>query len=308
MAKILWIIHNYPTYQNAGAEWMAKEINDYLITQGHEIIVYSKEAPSRYMDGAVEVIPGTPDNGVINSCHCILTHLNESYKATEIAQAASKPIIHVLHHSWEIDILRKPIPNCYIVYNSAWVQADRKYPHESIVVRPPVNPERFQEIEPAQDGYITMVNCNVDKGAMIFQQIARAISNRRFLAVKGHHGPQITMRTRNITQWECQEDIRTVLRETSVLLVPSVYESYGRIAIEAAACGIPVIASDTPGLRESLGSVGKFVSRAFIPAWLQEIHGPKVGEDALRARAWQLWDNSKKELNVLNNLINNICL
>lgn len=306
MAKILWIIHNYPPYQNAGAEWMAKEINEYLIQQGHEITIYSKEAPTEYVDGAVRCVAGLPDGDAVSECHCILTHLNESYKATEIAQAHSKPIIHVLHHSWEIDLLRKPIPNCYIIYNSAWIQADRNYPHESIVVRPPVNPERFRDVEPIEDGYITMVNCNIDKGAMIFQQIARAIPNRRFLAVKGHHGPQITMRTKNITQWECQEDIRDVLRETNLLLVPSIYESYGRIAIEAAACGIPVIASDTPGLRESLGPAGRFVSRSFIPAWLQEIHGPKIGEDALRARARELWDRSRFELGLLHNLINTL--
>jgi len=305
MAKLLWVIHNYPPYQNAGAEWMAKEINDYL-KEYHEIVIHCSQGTQDYRHGAVQIKSGVLDNNDISWCDCIITHLDQSYKANDLAKAHNKPIIHILHHSWEIDILRKPIPNCYVVYNSAWVQADRAYPTPGIIVRPPVDPNRFQGMQPADNGFITMVNCNIDKGAKVFQQIARAIPTRQFLAVKGHHGPQITMRTRNIMQWECQEDIRDVLRVTSLLLVPSIYESYGRIAIEAAACGIPVIASDTPGLRESLGPVGRFASRDFIQSWLQHIHGPQYEPDALRARAWELWENSKKELEGLNNLINNI--
>ena len=35
-------------------------------------------------------------------------------------------------------------------------------------------------------------------------------------------------------------DMRSVYAQTRVLLVPSVYESYGRVALEAAASGIPL--------------------------------------------------------------------
>ena len=38
-------------------------------------------------------------------------------------------------------------------------------------------------------------------------------------------------------------------------------ESYGRVAVEAACCGIPTIAHPTPGLVESLGEAGIFVDR-----------------------------------------------
>lgn len=309
MAKVLWIIHNYPPYQNAGAEWMAKEINDYLGCHGHKIVIYASKITG-YLNRTFdyETLINDWSEIVIEECDVIITHLDESYRATEIAVKYGKPIIHILHHSFEIPKLREPIPDCHIVYNSEWIQADRKYPHPSIVVRPPVNPDRFKDVQYNPDGYVTMVNCNVDKGIMVFQQIARSTPTKRFLAVKGHHGPQITTNTRNITQWECQEDIREVLKQTSILLIPSIYESYGRIGIEALACGIPVIAADTPGLRESLGPVGMFASRNFLQSWTTQLWSVKRDEAVLKQRAYDLWENSQKELHSLHLLIEKLCL
>lgn len=309
MAKILWIIHNYPPYQNAGAEWMAKEINDYLAELGHEIMVISRLSPiSEYnINGSQVVIAnGAKKVDLINQSDIIFTHLDDSYEATDLAQQYNKPIVHVLHHSFEIDILRKGLCNVYLVYNSEWVKKDRAYPHPGIVVRPPINPSRFEGMQPAQDGFITLVNCNKDKGGIILQNIARAMPDKRFLGVLGAHGQQIKGIQSNITYWETQDDIRKVFDVTSMLIVPSIYESYGRIAIEAAACGIPVVAADTPGLHESLGDAGIFVRRNDFPGWLHAIRSA-MPRPALKTRSAELWEKSRDELGALNNLITEIC-
>lgn len=301
MAKILCIIHGYPPQQNAGAEYYVKEMNDYLQTRGHEINVMNS---TQYRD-------------VINmgSLYDVyITHLDRSQEVTELCQKWGKPCINIIHHNWEISHLRTARPNIYCVYNSEWVKKDRGYPHRSLVVRPPVNPARFKSVEYNSNGSVTLVNCNKDKGALIFREIARACPDLRFLAVKGHHGPQITLTGRNLTQWECQEDIRKVFEQTAILVVPSIYESYGRIGIEAMACGIPVIASDTPGLRESLGDAGIFSSRTFIQGWLQNIRNtqgklklyPHGIEESRKEHAASVWKQSMKELSELNDLINEI--
>lgn len=315
MAKILWIIHNYPPYQSAGAEWMAKEINDYLIEQDHAIGVCAKNLPIKSEGVEIHISNGYNEKVLIEYCDIIITHLDESERATQLAKQYNKSCINIIHHNWEIPHLREANTKVLCVYNSQWIQKDRDYPHESIVLRPPVNPERFKDINYNANGYITLVNCNADKGALIFQNIARAMPDKKFLAVKGAHGPQLNIKAKNLVQWECQDDIREVLKETSFLLIPSIYESYGRIGIEAMACGIPVIATDTPGLKESLGRHGTFVSRNHIPAWMHAIRRLEQAspfERAIRAEsskiyAVRLWERSLNELEALNNLINSLC-
>ena len=77
-------------------------------------------------------------------------------------------------------------------------------------------------------------------------------------------------------------------RAKGILLVPSDYESYGRVAVEAMGSGIPVVAHPTPGLKESLGSAGVFADRDDLDAWeaaVRRLHSPKVYPQASRAAA-----------------------
>jgi glycosyltransferase involved in cell wall biosynthesis len=61
--------------------------------------------------------------------------------------------------------------------------------------------------------------------------------------------------------------MREVWRRTRIVVMPSVSETYGLVAVEAMASGIPVIAHPTPGLRESLGAGGLFADRDDLDAW-----------------------------------------
>lgn len=58
-----------------------------------------------------------------------------------------------------------------------------------------------------------------------------------------------------------------VYGKTRVLLMPSIYESWGRVGVEAMASGIPVIANPTDGLSEALGDAGVFVDRDDLDGW-----------------------------------------
>ena len=53
--------------------------------------------------------------------------------------------------------------------------------------------------------------------------------------------------------------------------MPSLYESYGRTAVEAMCSGIPVIAAPTPGLKESLGDAGIFADVEKPQEWVEAI-------------------------------------
>ena len=66
--------------------------------------------------------------------------------------------------------------------------------------------------------------------------------------------------------------------------MPSNYESWGRVGVEAMASGIPVVASETKGIREALGDAAVYVDRADHAGWqhaLAELDDP----DVYRARS-----------------------
>jgi glycosyltransferase involved in cell wall biosynthesis len=62
-----------------------------------------------------------------------------------------------------------------------------------------------------------------------------------------------------------------IYARTRILLVPSFYESWGRVGMEASASSIPVIASTTPGLQESLSYAGLFRDPARPTHWAEAI-------------------------------------
>jgi glycosyltransferase involved in cell wall biosynthesis len=87
--------------------------------------------------------------------------------------------------------------------------------------------------------------------------------------VVGAHGEQILQDLPNVelVQHQGPHAMREIYGRTRVLLMPSVYESWGRVGVEAMASGIPVIAAPTAGLTESLGEAGHLVPRDDLDGW-----------------------------------------
>jgi glycosyltransferase involved in cell wall biosynthesis len=56
------------------------------------------------------------------------------------------------------------------------------------------------------------------------------------------------------------------------------------VALEAATCGIPTIANDTPGLVEALGDAGTYPSAYTVEAWEAAISGIKWAAKSKAAR------------------------
>jgi hypothetical protein len=180
-----------------------------------------------------------------------------------------------------------PYKNALTVYNSNWLAAKPSHwggqdmpdewraPH--IIVHPVVEPNRYR----CETGSkITLVNPSPTKGAGTFKALAVQMPHREFLAVEGGYGEQAitapgthprTAAIGNIEWMAHTPDIREVFRKTKVLLMPSDYESYGRVGIEAACCGIPTVAHPTEGLKEAFGKAGIFIDRNDLSAWYAEV-------------------------------------
>lgn len=105
------------------------------------------------------------------------------------------------------------------------------------------NEVKFQEKgTPPPGQYVTLINANILKGLPLFIELATRMPTVKFLGVRPYYNKiKVPENIPNIKWIDVQEDIRDVMKQTRVLLVPSLYESWGRVAFEAMYNGIPVL-------------------------------------------------------------------
>lgn len=286
--RVLAMLHAYPPAHNAGAEWAAHSLLRELAARGDTVdVLLSQPAAAEHgytLDG-VRVHPyrGKADPGPWmrgeQRADVLVTHLENTARASILGELHRIPVVHLLHNTYEKSKswLVKGSP-ALAVYNSAWMRADaeawwrlnrgdRPMPR-GIVTHPPVRVEDYRT-RPGE--CITLVNLTAEKGAHVFYALAERMPRRKFLGVIGGYGEQIVrndLPNVEIVPHTAGADMaRLVYGRTKLLLAPSVYESWGRVAVEAMCSGIPVLAHPTEGLRESLGEAGVFCDRDDLGAW-----------------------------------------
>lgn len=287
--KIIAMVHGYPPVQNAGAEWMLHEMLTYLKNSGHSIEVL---LPISSIDNYVfENIQVSKDhfsytNKVIKECDLVISHLDRAGKALNYAEFYRKKFVFVCHNTNYTGYIAAKHREksagrfAYVIYNSLFTRDKMRYPNPSIVVHPPVDEKRYKV---KRGKKITLINLFHRKGSMLFYDIARMMPDYEFLAVEGGYGRQEKVDLPNVTYMANTSDARKIYSQTRILLMPSLYESYGRTGVEAMVSGIPVIASPTPGLQESLGDAGIFCSPESKLAWIDAIKSLDNQEEYDRA-------------------------
>lgn len=272
------MVHGFPPYHNAGAEWMLYDMLKYLVDRGHKAVVYlsdSKYAKEYEYNGIeVKIDDFEKRKEELRSTDLIISHLDRYGKALNIAEFYHKPYVLLVHNTniyAGIPEKHKPAMNerfVYCIYNSEYVKKALHYPNPSIIVHPPVNPDR---VKTKRGDKITLINLWKDKGGLVLQDIARSMPEQKFIGVKGGYGEQEIADIKNIKYLDNTPDIKKVYSQSRIVLMPSKYESYGRVAVEAMASGIPVIAHVTPGLKECLGEAGIFCDRENTAEWVEAI-------------------------------------
>ena len=112
------------------------------------------------------------------------------------------------------------------------------------VVRPLIHENKIKIDEEFAGDCITLVNANQNKGVTQFIALARRMPEHKFLGVIPYYGELGVPPAPNNIEWvPFDDDIRNILKRTRILVMPSYYESFGRIAVEAMYNGIPVIYS-----------------------------------------------------------------
>lgn len=248
-----------------------------LKKRGHEVKVWIREEAYKFPDQfeGIEIVNANNHPCEPEIWHqwadSIITHLDCSGEVNNATWKAGfqHKVVWVCHNSHlYIDFQRRP--GYYrVIYNSQWLKEKMNYPQASIIVRPPVQWQDY-EVESSRE-FITLINCNEAKGGKVLIEMAKRMPERKFLGVLGSYGVQERANLPNLTYIPNNPNIKETYAKTRILLMPSSYESWGRVGIEAYSSGIPVIAHPTPGLLESLGHGGLFAMRASADAWQKQI-------------------------------------
>jgi glycosyltransferase involved in cell wall biosynthesis len=263
---------------------MAHAIATYLHSKGHEVTVMLNKGIEPYEYEGVKVIPR--NSGMINKADAVFCQLDTTKEAF---LKASGVVFWVMHNTFEFPTVKENT-QINVVYNSEAAVWMMGWTNDYVVLPPPVDID-FYNVPRENAEYITLINCNENKGGKVAWEIAKRLPEYKFLFVIGAYGTQFTASEEspliinidnlakkqgigylpNVVHMDNQSDIREVYKLTRILIMPSLYESWGKVATEAMCSGIPVIASPTFGLKENLGKNGIFVERENIEGWVEAI-------------------------------------
>lgn len=303
--RVLAYAPNYLPGYCSGDTTHLHTILSHLQTRGHEIIVMLPKALESYEYEGMKVIGRR--SSAFREADLVICQLDTTVETLKLA--SNKPILHIMHNSFPYPSVTEN-KAVGVIYNAEWAIEATDYKENPSFVLPPVVDRDFYDVFkdvklPISDatvilpfirekcGAITLINCNENKGGKIIHELAKRLPEYDFLEVIGAYGEQFTGMEPGVTPWlkwenkaiisgigvlqnlkvvEHQPDLRNIYVQTRILLMPSVYESWGRVATEAMCSGIPVICTNTPGLKENCGEFGIFIEdRNDINSWIMAI-------------------------------------
>lgn len=212
------------------------------------------------------------------------------------ARGYNRPIIATCHYDGNYTMITGNLPLraqwaemlCFInrIMEPNYRKSISPWPSQIVrteVVKPMLHKEKIMINEPFQGDCITLINCNQNKGTHQFLALARAMPDRKFLGILPYYGErQVPPAPDNVEWIKFDNDIRNILRRTRILLVPSYYESFGRVAVEAMVNGIPTIyalpavksvypGGSTEGLHDWIQPAGIGCPREETDKWVEAV-------------------------------------
>ena len=278
--RVVWVTGTYLPERNAGSEQMAHRINRFLVSQGVPVLVitYATRPSVAQLDG-VELAHLTEDRArwgpLFANAGAYVTQYDNAFAVGFAFAALGLPLVEVLHEDWcgarfrAADLVTRASRRA--VYNSEWLARAYRVPGvDSFVLRPPVDYREFPRVMGGT--HVTLLNLSRRKGGDVFARIAAAMPDVPFLGVSGHYCAQVLAPgVANIAYEPNARDVRDVLQRTRVLLVPSRYETYGQVAVEAMASGIPLVCAPTNGLTEACGEAALYAEPEDVEQWAAHV-------------------------------------
>jgi glycosyltransferase involved in cell wall biosynthesis len=279
-AHLVWVMHSYVPTVRAGSEITTHALNKYLVAAGYKVSVFVRDYKVPEYEGVdIYKLSDKPENlpeyarEIFESANAIGCQNFNGYDGLVWAEHFNKPIIFFLHIEFEkIDMLQQKfkVP-VHIVYNSLTQKEALPTIHNCCIVKPHIDYKHFREFKKERPQFITLLNCNKNKGGNTLIKLATMMPEHQFMGVQGAYQKQVRGNLANLHYMGIQEDPRIIYAKSSAIIMPSKAESWGRVALEAMAMGVPVIVGDTPGLREATGGKAVVCHQTDIDCWMREV-------------------------------------
>jgi glycosyltransferase involved in cell wall biosynthesis len=202
--------------------------------------------------------------------HVLLTYGGHPVSLELMRQARARNITVVFHlHNFGYNDRRGFTDVSSVIFPSEYSRRFhlRRIGLDGVVIPDPIRLDQVIAENP-EPTYVTFINPQPDKGVTVFAAIAMELNRRPpeipLLVVEGR-GTSDTLAKlpvdlsalANLNRIANTPDPRDFYRLSRVVLMPSLWrESLGRVAMEAMAKGVPVLASDRGALPETLGDSG----------------------------------------------------
>jgi glycosyltransferase involved in cell wall biosynthesis len=264
---VLFHLPGYPPVVNAGSEITLHAVARELRRRGHDprVLVAGRGYPPT-LDG-VRLIDA---DRALEAQHyrwadVVITQLRSRNRAVRLAARFGRPVVQMLQMGGVDPKASFGRPDL-TVFDAEWLRRRRPVRGPSVVLHPLVD---RTEYETTPGDAITIVGMSEFKGVHTFYALAERLAGRPFLAVQGSWGEQVVRQQGppNVTVLTNTTAMRGIYAQTRIVIMPSRYETFGRVCIEAGLSGIPTIAHPSEGVREALGTAGLFADRDDIDAW-----------------------------------------
>jgi glycosyltransferase involved in cell wall biosynthesis len=220
-------------------------------------------------------------------------------EASSWATALHVPFVMLVHGSGQYEQF---MPQCDLVIFNTHLELELARvclgSTPATVLHPPVFRARYETT--GAGNYLTLFGSDPVKGVERFLRLARNMPDEKFLLVTSM---EIADCPANLLLQEKVSDVREIYERTRLLLMPSLYEPYGRVAVEAAMSGIPTVAADLPGIREATAGHALFVGPE--DNWEEVVRGALDNLEACRetARAVADLQDPSADLDALHSLL-----
>lgn len=327
--KTVALTHGYPPFWNMGGEVSLHRTM--IALDGEKYVLTNVDEP--YIFDGINVEQIDLENVLkINANPRPVTYQLRKMKADVVIGQSELSLVavHAAYDSGAISIVNVHAPPRfgrgimdavtladYAIYNTQH-SANLWGEPNAFILHPPISPLP-EKVSNKGDAY-TVLSSLINKGVEVVLYLAKLYPNKRFIIVRSPAEPthglsDLEERVAKLPNVELHprvppEEVYKYLEQTRILLVPSMFETYGMSAIEAAGYGIPCVHVNTEHVREGIGDAAILVPALDVDETAKGIELIESSYEEFskkaRERAEWLYNRQLGELEDLKSFITNI--